>query len=714
MPTIPINDSLGVSLTPQLAPASALLKYARQIPDMVLHGSSIAGLKALTLADPAVRSLDTQLVFKDPLQLATDAPLLTISGDAGILFRVLSSGSLFDPDDFGDNIAIPAGRCFVALVLDASAGAGVSTASGALIFGLGAAAKLAITSFRPFSSGADAPNVAAALAQAIGELVLPFTPDDLAAMPLGVVTTVSGTGSLKFSGQANLLAIANPLATLSLPAPISALSLNQTAAVCVGASWELSGELQVRVQKVDAERVRLGCYRKHGSEFSVTASATAGIAGSLGQTDLFPSLVGAISTDAQAAHAELANLPPAQASAIKQAVKSAVDRKLELAVAAQLSLLEDDDAAFLYDVRLPELSDDGREALALAMRGDFSGLTAAKLPVGIVEIRNILTKVRETSITLKLNLLGILNFASISKLTVKGTVTYTPSTGDLAIVDEVTAARIQVSEVNFGANEDKLRQVMAESFLATAAYRASPTRTAPPELTSSHVFFRVDDSTSLPELRRDLAAASALALNPPTPPQDVASFGRTCTTAEARYDDQLMHRLFLAPDGTARARDEYEAAGRRALAMLVLPDGDDRFRLLPTADDDLWRRMNDLGPANFEQLFPALQAAVIRADYVTIQWWADSMRSTAEFLVSMNRAFASKPGMHPDDPDFQELRNNLAAHLKGVAAKATVLFGEPWGLVAMFLASGSRAITEAHITGPRFVYVDSRPLAAAG
>jgi hypothetical protein len=715
MPTIQINDALGVSLDAKLAPTSALLQYAKDLPGMILQGADLARLKALTLADPAARSLSPKLVFRKPLTLSADRPELTVQSDAGFSFRVLSSGSVFDSDDYGDNVPIPAGQCCFTLGFDASIGAGVSLTSGSLGFGLNASAGVEVRNYRLFSSGTDAPTVAEALAATLGEFVLPARPGDLHALQPGQIATVAGQGTLTLSSTANLLAVANPLATLSLPAPMPGLSLNQTGSVSVGASWKITGEYQLRAQKIDARRFRLGWHRKRGTEISVSASASAGLTTQVGSADLFGTVIAAISGNAQADRDELqrAQLTPEQQEAMRDAVTRAVNRRLELSLAAEFGALREDEAAFLYEIDLDALSGPTQDALAHALRGDLSGVADPDaLPPGITEVRSVLTRARARSFSLKINLLGIFNYASVTKLALKGTVTFTPSTGDLVILDQASASRVEIGTVNFGANEEKLRHLMAESFLATAAYRGSRAVAAPPELASSHVFFRIDNSTSRDELRRYLAIPPALGLGAGTPPAGADDFGRTCTLAEATYDDAAMRALFLRAGGTVRTHDEYEQAGRRALMLLIPPESDDAFRLRPMTDDALWTKMKDLGPANFEQLVPAAEAPIIRADYLTIQWWADSMCGTGAVLSRMNALFGGGAHIAPDDARFQTLRNQMAAHLKEVAANAKQLFGEPWGLVAMFLASESRAITDVHITGPRFVYATERPLVA--
>ena len=721
MPTIQITDQLGASIQAQLMPAAALLKYVRDLPGLILEGGDLSQWRLLTLGDPAVRFLAPALQFQQPVSFGTNGPELTVQAEAGVSFQVIGRApgatALLSPDDYGDNIEIPEGSCYVATGFHVSGGAGIGATAGSLAFGLEGDRGIEIESYRPFPAGAGAPTIADALRTSIGEFVIPAAPADLEALPAGVIVTVTGSGSLKFSATSNLLAVVNPLATVALPSPVPAISVQQGASVSVGASWEISSEYQVRVQKTDARRVRVGWYRRHGSEFAVTASASAGITAGLGSTDLFAPLIRAISSDAQADldALERAGLSEDRAAGIQGAVQAAVNRKLELALAAEFGALGSDEAAFLYEVDLGALDNAGRDAVRAALAGDLSRLAdTGALPAGVTAVRSIFSQASATRFSLRVNLLGIFNYASVSSLALDGSVTFTPSTGELVIADEATSSIIQTAAVNFGANEDKLRHVMAESFLITAAYRGSRSVVAPPELASSHVFFKMDRSTSLDELRRSAAIASALGLAPAPVPPGIDDFGATSVLAEARYGDALARALFLGADGTPRAHTEYETAGRQAVARLVPPDGDDAFRRRPATDDVLWNRMKDLGPANFQQLLPQAQADGVRPDYVAIQWWADSMCSTAEVLSRMDRFFTANAGASPDDPRFQELRTELAGRLRDVAGKAREQFGEPWGLVAMFLVSGGRAHATVQITGPRYVVAAESPLAAGG
>ena len=102
-------------------------------------------------------------------------------------------------------------------------------------------------------------------------------------------------------------------------------------------------------------------------------------------------------------------------------------RKLELSVAAEFGSLAADEAAFLYEIDLTTLGADGKKAVHAALEGDLSGLAdAGALPAGIREVRSILSRARASRFRVKVNLLGIFNFASVSQLPLNGTVTFMP------------------------------------------------------------------------------------------------------------------------------------------------------------------------------------------------------------------------------------------------------------------------------------------------
>lgn len=694
MPAIPISDGVSVTANAQLAPWSVLARYAQDLPSLVTTAAPLAAWRSLTLSDPAVRSLDTGLSVQRPVALGASAASLTLCGDGAVHFDILT-GAMFSPDHYGDNLAIADGECALRIGLTANAGAGASLPAGSATFGLDASAGIEIAAYRLFPARDPAPTVFDALSQSLGELVIPFQPDDLAPMPAGAVVTLGGSGSLTFSAAANLLAVTNPLATLALPSPAPSLAVTQGASVTAGASWKISCEYQLRVQKLDASRVRLGWYRRHSSDFSVTAQASAGITAGTAAFDLFPAVIRAIASDAKAEDAELqgARLSASAAGEIEEAVKCAVSRKLEVALTAEFGSLASDEAAFLYELDLTALDDAARAAVGHALHGDLSGFAVPR--AGIREVRSILTRAAESRFTFRVNLLGIFNYSSVTRLALEGKVTWTPSTGELVIADQASASHIQTSAVNFGADEHKLRGVMADSFLLTAVYRGSRTALAPPEFKSTHSYFRLDDSTSLPEMERYRMALAAIGLVPPALPEATDDFGRTAVHLEADYDGAATLALFLDGAGHPHPVEEYEAAGREALQLLVPENAGDSFRRKPAIDDDLWKRMKSLGNPSFNQLFPAAQVGAISSDYLVIRWWAEAMHDAAVLIAKI---------LQPGAANSDDLRQQLAKRLRKVVADAHDQFGDPWGLVAMYRVAPMQASAGGILTSPRYVF----------
>jgi len=217
-------------------------------------------------------------------------------------------------------------------------------------------------------------------------------------------------------------------------------------------------------------------------------------------------------------------------------------------------------------------------------------------------------------------------------------------------------------------------------------------------------------------MQADVDVASALGLlaaGETSLRQGVADFGRTTVYAQLEYDDDLTASLFLGPDGKPRPLEEYENAGRGAIQLLVREGADDSFRRRPAMDDDLWAKMKSAGQAQFRFMFPEEQVGAITADYSVIVWWSQALRSAAEPLAAMHAFLKTHPGLSPDEPEYRQLRGQLAKGLAAVAANTKEEFGRPWGLVAMDLATARLADGSITITGPRLALSAKRAKAVA-
>ena len=717
MPTLTLSDQLGLTVDGKLSATSALAKYAKEILTLQFPALDFSKLIGLTLDDPLVQQLSTGLNFKQPVSLGTGAPSLSIAaGPSGSLTIVKKPELLSDGDD-DDADSASADASYICVTLDATASANISATSGIATFGASPSTKLEIASNTRFSPKKDV-KLVDAIAQTIGGLVLPFRSDDLANFAPGQSARVSVSGKLQLTGNVNLLAVTNPLASVPLPSPLPTPSVSAGGSVTVGVSWALETDYDVVARRrTTGEGVRLGWYHKQGSEVSVKASAGEGISASLGSTELFSTLIGAISSNPSADLKELEGLPPDRSKEIQSAVSAAVSRKLEVAVSAAVTLTDSRSAAFLFDIVPGRLTDASRAAIDRALAGDLSALHAEGL-AGVSCARSIWDEMHKQGIELEVNLLGIFNARSVATLALEGRVVYEPASGALVISDTATSTHILSAQVNFGADTEKLRKVLAGCFLLTAAYHGTRQAVDGATLRCSHCFFSLENSTGVKDMAGYLRTGAALGLLKPEDaalPAGIKNFGRTVCVVSTDYDDKLLAGMFLDSKNEPFRVDHYENAGRDAIQWLVHQGDQDEERLEPATNDALWANMKDKGQPGFKAIFPNVPDTVVGAivaDYSAIRWWADAMVSTAQSLAKQRAWSAQHPQASPDDPQFRELRDSLASDLKKVADNTCEEFGKPWGLIAMNLLAGRTSGARLLLAGPKLARDQRRELAA--
>lgn len=694
MATLEISDKLGLNLSITPDPASGLAQYLRRDLKVLFTSVDLARFGMMTL--DAVPLDEAQLGFtvSEPVVIGIGKADLTIGGGLAGHVSVLREGDneALEKDLYGDPIQVGKDEALVALGLTANVSADASAAVGDLKFGFQAGSQIELTNVKPFAR-AQKTTLLDALKQTASEFAIAGDVADLSRMPVGTVCTVDGSGTLQFSASSELALFTNPLASVALPVKSEQIKVTAGGSLALAASGSFTGEYQIRATKKDAATVRLGVYRKKGSEFELSIDVKAGVAASLGKTDLIEKLLVAISANPKADQDQLraAGLGDDLIDAIESAIKAGVQRKLELTLREELSAADTEDAAFSFDINIAELDAEADRAVHCALDGDFSLIAAERvspLP-GVTPGRTILTRLKESPHALSVNLLGIFNYISVSRLIVEGKVLYEESTGDLLITDKATATSVQASISNLAAAPDKLRTVYAESAMITAAYRGSKMAIGPPALTSAHVSFEAHARTNRQTMKHNLDVPEALGLLSSSQKNALLDglddFGRSTSYVETRYDDALAKRLFLR-DGKARTQAEYEDAGRNALRLLVQPGDDDDYRRGPAVDQGTWDRMKDLGQFNFRQIFrsaSALQLASLVSDYTVILWWAQSMARMATVLEEIERFYAATPNPNPRDNRFTALRDKLADAIKKVVGNTRDQFGDPWGLIAM-------------------------------
>jgi hypothetical protein len=702
--TIELRDGFGLVIDVSPDPTSAFRKYLKNPAAItaVLHNkAAIAGLQ---IGQDPFASQTLGISFDKSIELGATGVDLTIKPQLAGTVEIKKGESLFDADDdpFRDKIPIPDKQhAFLAAGIEASLDVGLAGKSGDLRFGFKAGTGTVLKNYRLF---ALSDQIVPAVKALFETFVVPGDLQVIESMQPGSLATVEGTGSLKFSATANLLSVVNPLATVNAAIGEGILSLTEGGSLNVAAAYTLTGEYQLRIQRLGGRKFRLGYERKRGSDFRVSAAAQFGLSASAAGFDLIQGVLKTVSADPvpdkDVFHR--AGLSDEQISSIGSAIQTAIERSLELSLKGELDFLDTVSTAFSYEVDLDGLDANGRQAVHDALDGDLSRLESSTV-AGVKPLKSIFSTLRQGKRILKVNLLGIFNYGSVSTLFQKGTVIVDQQVGDITITDQVGADRIQFNSSNFAKDSAKLRKVLAESFLVTVTYRASKTVFQAPNISTGYSVFELHEKANLSNIRDYLQVAQALNLISPEQMTDkiaqignFQSFGPATLYLDSHYDDKIFRTLFLDSQGNARPEADYETLGRQAMAATIIRDGSvGDARLRPLKDDAIWRSMQE-GTTTFatvlkEQGFAAEYIPAISSDYLAIKWWADAMHGLGEALARVLNFFSEQPSADAGNHTVAQLRKELDNKLSRVAANTHDHFAQPWGFLVMDLASARKA-----------------------
>ncbi|MGI8961460.1 MAG: hypothetical protein ACR2IV_17205 [Bryobacteraceae bacterium] len=718
MSTVKLRDGFGLVIDVSPNPLSAFLKYVKNPNAITATLHNKAPIQGIQIGQDPFASQALGFSFDKSIDLGATGVDLTVKPELAGIIEIKKGESLFDEDDdpFRNKIPIPDQQhAFVAAGIKASVDIGLLGKSGDLGFGLSAGSETVLKNYRLFALN---DQIVPAIQTLFQNFVVPGDLQDIERMPAGSVATVEGTGLLTFSATANLLSAVNPLATVNTVIAEGMLHVKEGGSLSVSAAYTVTGEYQVRIQRLAGRKFQLGYEKKRGSDFSVSAAAEVGASASVGKFDLIRGVLKAVSADPVPDKDAFSKggLTDEQISTIGAAVKTAIERSLELSLKSELDFLDTVSTAFSYEIDLDALDANGRQAVHDALDGDLSRIEQSAL-AGVKPLKSVFSTLREGKKILKVNLLGIFNYGSVSTLFQKGTIVVDQQVGDITITDEVGANRIQFNSNNFAKDSGKLRKVLAESFLVTVTYRASKTVLQAPTITTSYSFFELHQKANLSNIRDYLQIADALKLISPeqlkaklAQVSTVSSFGPATLYLDSHYDDETFRALFLDSQGNARPEGEYEDLGRQAMAATIRPDasvGDARLR--PLQDDALWGVMQE-GTTTFPTVLKAHGFApeyipAISSDYVAIKWWASAMHDVGEALARVLNFFSEQPTADAGNHEVAQLRKELDKKLSSVAANTHDHFAEPWGFLVMDLASRRKAAIRLQINCSKLTLV---------
>jgi hypothetical protein len=686
MPEISFTDDLGKpveAVNIDLSQPSSLVAYARWQVLHLLVAPDFVALRDQPLPQAAPRPIQFQATLGNSFQLGTTTPAITLTPKVHAVLR--------------------ADAAHAGLEVTGSLAPGVSGAAGDFTFGLDATSTVTIGFDKAFSGAAAVPSLGGAVGQMLSRFAIPASVADLALLHDGDVCSVSGQGTLKLTGGFDIAAPVNPLASVKLPLNAGSIEVKDGVMAGVSASLTISGAYQIRACGLAGGAIGLRFQKRQGatlrSDFTASASASVQVGG----TDLLGALLGAIGKS-EPDPKLLDGLTGAETQTFNAALRDGVNHALQAALDLALSTTAEDEAIFEYEIQPGALDAASTRAVNGALHGDLSALTELPSPAGVTQRSSVLTRMRSRGVTLKVNLLGIVNLISVSNLIGKCEILSDPASGGVTIKETAASQRIGAIS-NAAGRQEALRKAIFESVLVTTTYRASGA-VAMPELHCANLHFVVNRDTNAATVRGYLDWFAALNL---MAKGDIAAAlsgytGAATSTCLLRteLDDAACENLFFA-GGKLHEEAYYREFGRHALRALLHPDADEieaaRYRCLD--DPATWARAVELGPSpELRQLIPLDRTdprfdqvlADVTGDLYDIVWWAESMTQAGAALLEMRQFLNGRdPVGLKDDVEFQRNCETLQQLMLSVVAKSKARFGEPWGMVSLFWSAGSPA-----------------------
>jgi len=736
MPDIQVTDQLDKPVqTIKIDPArpSSLVKYLKTellhlavLPDFLARKDSI-------LSQAATKPIQFQAKAQHEFQLGAANPEIEVTPAAQATIRVNANpgANLYDGDPFHAPAKVPDHTGYVSAGFQGSLDLGVSGSDGDLTFGFDKTTTVSLEYLKAFPLGAGEPTLGNALGQALACYVIPADLSDLDALGVNDIATVSGQGSLKVSGGVSVTASPNPLASVDLPLAAGTVAVKAGLAAGLSASFTISGSYQMRARRIDADTLELSFFRESGTTLKADLSASAGVTAKLGSTDLIASILGAISKDPTGDKKLLADLRPAEIKTLSDAIKSGLNHTLQACLDVVLSAATDDQAAFQYEIRPAQLSADASAAVHKALEGDLSLLTfmegdmqdGGALAPGVTMLNSVLSETRKRGVTLKINLLGILNYLTLSELIPNSEILTDSVTGDVTIKETVSGNSI-LAVVEPLERSEALRKTIFDSVLATTSYRAGKA-VALPDLSCEQMHFALNQNTNR-QIMGDYLSWF-IPLNLLTEPDKTAILspftegGPSTCVLRTSFGDAACASMFFDVNGDLRAKPYYLEIGRQALRALLDPEHQplDRLRY-QIVDDAIWPTALHTGANVSLGPLAGLSVGDDRVEYLigdvkVITDWAEAMVE-AGALVEDVRAFVgdSDPTTLFHSDEFKTRRDALQKKLSGMVKTSTTRFDKPWGMVCLFWAGGSPTTAYAKAVSQKLtVQRGSQPALAA-
>ena len=713
MATISITDNLSLSTDLQIRDDSPLAKAG--ITKLVCTAKQLFDDFSKPIDQADEQSLALGGTFSSPNLLTSDVSAVNAAAgvNCGLSIIKAADGLLFPDDGFSPIIPVKANQAWLGVEFDLTGTVDAGTSVNGVGISFEGTATLSCSTYTLFAPAAPPlPLLRDACASAFGNFSMATNAAALRSQVANTVNVTELSGSVTVAVALDVPFTLNPLASVNLPFNKTA-SIVPNVTVELAPSIQISGDFLVRSYKVSESVLRLGVYKKRGTTISVAFTASAGIQGDIGSTDVLGTLLNKALPGVDVA---AAGITGDNAATLNSVINASLDHSLSAQVNATFSATHTDEAAVLYEIDLgggdKAATDD---ALGSALHGDWTRLEklSQQTSTNVRRLRNIAVETVDKQRSFTVNLFGFYSAVSVSEY-LKSCTVLVDELGQFSIIDKLDASRISASVAPFAADGDKLRRALMEDFLCTATYAVVAGK-LDLKLTVVQSYLDYKPEMSRHEMQENVRVGYMLGLIPLGSLDDTlkanSSFNHACVTAVVNYDTPALLNVFFKDPASfePRLKQEIEVQGRRVMAALIVPPGDDdgdtdAWRLKVLGDDATWAKMDETGNVAAFNTIDGLshlgttQLAAVSADWVSIAWWSDALSQVAPAIQATISTLSAVSTEDPvQDPAFMTARDRLSHLLGSVTRNSAAAFEPGWGEAVTFGLSAGRGVAQMDI-----------------
>jgi hypothetical protein len=467
-------------------------------------------------------------------------------------------------------------------------------------------------------------------------------------------------------------------------------SVNPALSLKLGGSVALTGEFSVECWRSSPTQVVLALMKKRGATLTATFTAGAGLGAAVGSGDLIEAFFSAVAPGVDLTTSGLIKGDD-RYKAINDVLKDCVSRAFSVSINASLAETFSHQSAFVYVIDLAQDTDAKKTAatdaaLNAALNGDWSYLSGLR---NAKELRNVVSDSRESKFTLPINLLGIFNYEKLDDFVAKSTIVHDDENGTVTVTDSQNAKRITAASTPYLAQADRLREVLYEATVATAAYALVGGKFGSDfQMSQSMLIYKARMAEA--DLRKALQLAvligeltgAQLDAIPISNPSHVLIDAK-----QSLGNDQLLKIFFADPSkGTAHPLDELTLFGRRTLiALLDTANRADARRIAVLNSDQSWHDLDESGGRNVPPDSPGSYS-----DWYDVTFWANDIHDVAKPLKDVLDAVSKVPvGSDPTkNKTFMKRRKVLQKAIGEVVHDTHAALEMGWPIAVMYALSG--------------------------